>query len=262
MTPAPAIPLDLHAAFLWAVIAAFLLAGFVKGVVGLGLPTVAMGMLGAVLPPTQAAVLLLLPSLVTNLWQMLAGPHLRAVARRVGLLQVGACVGTLAMPVSLSTQNPQHVSMGLGLALMTYAAFGLRGAVLRVPERWQPVATPVVGLLTGAVTAATGVFAFPAVPYLQALGLRKEKLVQALGLSFTVSTLALWGRLALDGAWGPGGAAGALSASLAVPMVAALAGMACGQWLRGRLSEALFKRCFFIGMLLLGGYLLGKGWSA
>ncbi len=204
-------------------------------------------------------MLLLLPSLVTNLWQMLAGPHLAAVARRVWALQAGAFVGTLAMPVSLSTLNPRHVSMGLGLALMAYAAFGLRGAGSQVPQRWQAIATPLVGLVTGAVTAATGVFAFPAVPYMQALGLRKEELVQALGLSFTVSTMALWGRLALDGAWGAGSAASLLSWPTAVPLLAALAGMAVGQQLRVRMSEATFKRCFFVGMLLLGLYLLYKG---
>ena len=47
----------------------FLLAGFVKGVIGLGLPTVAVGLLGLVMPPAEAAALLVVPSMVTNLWQ-------------------------------------------------------------------------------------------------------------------------------------------------------------------------------------------------
>jgi len=54
----------------------FVLAGFTKGVIGLGLPTIAMGLLAVVLPPAEAAALLILPSLVTNVWQMLDGPHL------------------------------------------------------------------------------------------------------------------------------------------------------------------------------------------
>lgn len=45
----------------------FLAAGWVKGVVGMGLPTVVMGVLGAVMPPVQAAALLVVPSLVTNM---------------------------------------------------------------------------------------------------------------------------------------------------------------------------------------------------
>ena len=46
----------------------FLLAGTVKGVIGLGLPTVAMGMLGLAIAPAQAAALLIIPSIVTNTW--------------------------------------------------------------------------------------------------------------------------------------------------------------------------------------------------
>ena len=54
--------------------------------------------------------------------------------------------------------------------------------------------------MTGIITAATGVFVIPAVPYLQAIGLEKDQLVQALGLSFTVSTLALAANIARAGA--------------------------------------------------------------
>ena len=57
--------------------AVFFLAGFVKGVIGLGLPTIAMGLLAITMPPVEAAGLLILPSLLTNAWQMVAGPSLR-----------------------------------------------------------------------------------------------------------------------------------------------------------------------------------------
>ena len=63
---------------------AFLLAGAVKGVIGMGLPTVAMGLLGLVMPPVQAAALLVVPSLATNVWQMLAGPVFGAAVKRFG----------------------------------------------------------------------------------------------------------------------------------------------------------------------------------
>ena len=59
---------------------------------------------------------------------------------------------------------------------------------------------PAIGLATGLVTAATGVFVIPAVPYLQALGMEKEELVRALGISFLVSTIALAVALGSSGA--------------------------------------------------------------
>ena len=90
--------------------------------------------------------------------------------------------------------------------------------------------------------------------YMQALGLSKDELVQALGLSFTVSTLALAGGLLWRGALG----GGELSASLLALIPAGL-GMWLGQWLRQRISALLFKRVFFIGLGLLGGHLLISG---
>ena len=43
------------ATILGATAGAFLLAGFVKGVIGLGLPTVSIGLLGLLMTPSQAA---------------------------------------------------------------------------------------------------------------------------------------------------------------------------------------------------------------
>lgn len=118
-------------------------------------------------------------------------------------------------------------------------------------ERWLG---PLCGGITGIITSATGVFVIPAVPYLQALGLSRDQLVQALGLSFTVSTLALAAGLAWRGTLG----GGELNASL-LALVPALLGMWLGQVVRQRISALLFKRVFFIGMALLGGHLLISG---
>ena len=66
----------------------FLLAGFVKGVIGLGLPTVSMGLLSLVMAPAKAASLLIVPSFVTNVWQLAAGPSFSA-ARVPALADAG-----------------------------------------------------------------------------------------------------------------------------------------------------------------------------
>ena len=55
------------------VCATFLFAGWVKGVVGLGLPTIALALLAATVGLKEAIALMLIPSMVTNLWQGLAG---------------------------------------------------------------------------------------------------------------------------------------------------------------------------------------------
>ncbi len=245
---------DIGPALTLLVVLTFLLAGAVKGVIGLGLPTIAMGLLGLAMPPAQAAALLIVPSTLTNLWQLAAGGHLLALLRRLWPMLVMIFAGTLLGSVWLGIDSGQWAVHALGGALLVYALYGLCGPGLRLapgPALWLG---PLCGLITGVVTAATGVFVIPAVPYLQSLGLSRDEMVQALGLSFTVSTLALAIGLAGQDALG----AQALGASLLV-LAPALLGMLCGQWLRQRFSAVLFKRCFFIGLAVLGAHLLLNG---
>jgi len=237
---------------LWILIGAtFLLAGLVKGVIGMGLPTVAMGVLAIVLPPAEAAALLVVPSLVTNLWQLLAGPSVGALARRLWPMMAGVAAGTIAGAGILAGGSAEVASIGLGVALVAYAVVGLAGLELAVAPRRESWLGPVIGAATGLVTGATGVFVIPAVPYLQAIGLEKEELIQALGLSFTVSTIALaLGLLRVD-AW----QGGSIWLSL-LALLPALAGLQLGQVLRRRIAAATFRRVFFAGLLLLGVYLV------
>ena len=116
------------------VLGTFLLAGLVKGVIGLGLPTIAMGLLGLAMPPAQAAALLIVPSTLTNLWQLAAGSHLRVLLRRLVPMLVMIFFATLVG------------SAWLGINSGAWAAHALG-----VP------ATPVVDDIDIAVDAAAGI---------------------------------------------------------------------------------------------------------
>jgi uncharacterized membrane protein YfcA len=229
----------------------FVLAGLVKGVVGLGLPTVAVGLLGMMMAPREAAALLVVPSLVTNVWQLVAGPSAGLLARRLWPMLAGIAAGTLLGGLLLPASVSADAVAALGGALIMYAAAGLASFTLHVPPSGERAASPVIGLVTGAVTAATGVFVIPAVPYLQGLKLERDMLVQALGLAFTTSTIALAASLLLAGQFEIQAAGLSLYA-----LIPALAGMMFGQWVRGRIRPALFRRCFFVGLLGLGLHLL------
>ena len=239
---------------LWALVAAvFVLAGLVKGVIGLGLPTLSMALLAVWMPPAAAAALLVVPSLVTNLWQLQPWYSVMPMLRRLAGMQLGIVAGTLLGAWCFGAPAGSGAMLALGLALAGYAAWGLLGRPLALPARHEAWLGPVVGALTGAVTALTGVFVLPAVVYLQALRLPRDQLIQAMGLSFTSSTLALGVALAGQGGY----SAPWVGASLAL-LLPALAGMALGQRLRQRISVAVFRRCFFIGLALLGLYMAGR----
>jgi uncharacterized protein len=225
----------------------FFVAGIVKGVTGMGLPTVAMGVLGAIMPPVTAASLLVIPSFVTNFWQLFTGPNFTALMSRLWLMMLGILLGTVAGSRLLTSANTEWTTVGLGAALALYAGYSLLGPPLSVPAQMESLLSPVVGMTTGAISGATGVFTIPAVPYLQALTLSKDDLIQALGLSFTVSTIALAAGLAIGGAFHLGDIV--LSTLAIVP---ALLGMWFGQLVRQRISAATFRRWFLICLFLLG----------
>lgn len=231
--------------------AVFIVAGLVKGVIGLGLPTLSMAMLALWMSPAEAAALLILPSFVTNVWQLQPWRTLTSALRRLWPLQLGIAVGTLGGGALFGAPAGAWTQVLLGAALVAYAAWGLAGMALSVPPAQERRLGPLMGVLTGVVTALTGVFVLPAVPYLQALGLQRSALMQAMGISFTTATVALAVGLAGHGAYSVVDAG--LSAGLLLPT---LAGMTLGQWLRERLPVPVFKQLFFIGLGLLGAYML------
>jgi uncharacterized membrane protein YfcA len=228
----------------------FLLAGFVKGVIGLGLPTVAMGLLAVVMTPAQAAALLVAPSFLTNVWQAM-GPELAPLTRRLWPMLLGICVGVWAGGGLLTADSGARASIGLGAVLALYGLLGLTAVEFAVPARLESWLSPLIGAVTGVVTAATGVYMIPSAPYLQAIGLKKDALVQALGLSFTVATLALAASLVREGALQISVAGASLLA-----LAPALLGVVLGQWVRARVRSETFRICFFAGALLLGAHLM------
>ena len=134
-----------------------------------------------------------------------------------------------------------------------YAAIGLgklNFTVARSNEKWIG---GIVGLITGVISAATGVQVIPSMPFMQAIGMEKDELVQALGVYFTVATLALAFNLT---------SAGLFSAATALPgaiaMAAGFAGMFIGQAVRTRMQPDTFRRWFLIAMIFLGIYLVGS----
>jgi uncharacterized protein len=233
--------------------AAFLLAGFIKGVIGLGLPTVAMGLLAVTMQPSHALAIVIVPAIVTNIWQTFVGPYLRDIIRRLWPLMVGTVVGIWLNAGMLTGPYARYGTIVLGALLVIYAIIGLSKFSFKVARRDEKWIGAIVGLLTGVVSAATGVQVIPSMPFMQAIGMEKDELVQALGVFFTVATLALAFNLT---------SAGLLSASTALPgavaMACAFAGMFIGQAVRSRLQPEAFRRWFLIAMIFLGIYLAGS----
>lgn len=230
--------------------ATFLAAGTVKGVIGLGLPTVSLALLAIVFDLPHAMALLLVPSFATNLWQAMVGGNGRPVFKRIWLFLGMASVTVWLGATALTRIDTGWLSALLGVLLVIYATVSLAGLRLVVSVRRETWVGVLAGTANGILTGMTGSFVVPGVLYLQAIGLPRDMLIQAMGMLFTVSTLALG--IALQGN-------GLLTAELGITSAAALIpailGMVLGQNIRRRLSEQVFRRVFFTAILILGFYI-------
>lgn len=233
-----------------ATVLTFLVAGAVKGVIGLGLPTVCLAVMTVVADLPTAMALLLVPSFVTNLWQAMVGGFGLGLLRRLWPFFLCATLFIWLGSRFFVDTDLSLLSALLGGLLIVYALIGLLGIRIQLKSSREAVLGPVFGVINGVLTGLTGSFVVPGVLYLQALGLERDEFIQAMGILFTLATVGLAVGLAGNGLVTT--ELGLLSLAGLVP---ALVGMVMGQKIRGRLSESGFRRVFLCSVLLLGAYI-------
>lgn len=234
------------------VILVFAVAGMIKGTLGLGLPAVSMGLLSLVMSPFQAATLLIVPSMVTNIWQLFAEGRVLRLLQRFWPLLVGMVIGSVWSIFPTLGHAEFKSEALLGGMLTLYGLYGLFARNMPNLAPHEKYLAPIVGYLGGALTIATGVVVIPVVPFLQSLHLKRDELVQALGLAFTVSTLCLAVFLQQNAV-----ANVPIDYKMsAMALLPALIGMWLGSKIRYRIPEQKFRKVFFCGLVIFGSYML------
>ncbi len=236
------------------VCATFLIGGGVKGMLGLGLPLTSVALMGTFLDLRVAIPLLVIPVIVTNIWQAFRGDEMAAILRRYWVLFGCSCIGIWLGTVALFRIEPSYLITTLGVVVCAFTVINLFALRLTVPERSMAVLSPAVGLFSGVLSGSTGSLGAPVVMYFQALGLPKNTFVQALGLQFLI-TAAVW-MVALVEQGALRGPAAAISAFAVAP---AALGMVAGQWLRNRLTQERFNIWVYAFLFIVGLNLIRKG---
>lgn len=225
----------------------FILAGLIKGITGMGLPTVAISLLSIFLPVPLAAALMIVPALMTNIWQMYHGQSLKFIGKKLCAMMIFIFFITIISTLFFLNSNQIWTKFALGISLMIYAMYSLLSPSFVIPLHIEKFLSPFIGAITGLITGATGIFVIPVVPYLHALNLTQEQLMQALGLSFTISTLALAIGLSQQSALS---FEQFLLSTFAI--FPALIGMWFGQKIQAKISPRRFKQCFLLILCILG----------
>jgi len=226
---------------------AFIVAGIAKGVIGVGLPPIAIGLMTLALPLGDALAIMTIPTLTTNLFQALYGRRFFALLRRFGTMAAAAVIGVIGVAIIVGKLGSPGTTGWLGLLLVLYALLALFAWRPVMPRAVEPWTNPLIGLATGAVTGITGIAAVPFLPYMQSLQIAKNELIQALGILFVVLTGALAAALVQQNIFDTANTIGGVAA-----IVPTFAGVWIGQKVRHAASPETFRKIFLFGMLALG----------
>jgi len=234
-----------------AIIVIFILAGTVKGIIGMGLPTLSLALLTILLDLPAAMTMLIMPAVLSNLWQGLSGGHFWVLVKRLWPFFLTATATVWLGTALISEHSIPFLSVLLGILLIGYGGLTLMGVQLHFTSQQEKWACPLFGLLNGFLTGMTGSSVVPGVMVLQALGLPRDLFVQAMGILFTLSTLALGLALHQNDLF---------SRESAILSTAAILPTFLGFWIglkiRQHLSETRFRTVFLTAVILLGLYIV------
>ncbi|MBX2805632.1 MAG: sulfite exporter TauE/SafE family protein [Hyphomicrobiales bacterium] len=241
--------MDLLASTLLIAAVLFIFAGGVKGLIGVGLPTVAIALLINLMPLSDAVAVMFIPAFVSNVWQASSGGNAGIILKRFWPFLLCLFIGTWFGVSILVIADPDLMAGLFGLVLSIYSALSLaRPAPLPLApfEVWL---SPVLGAINGLISGMTGSYLMPGVLYMQALGLRRDELIQAMGVFFLCAVIALGVALAGQNVMQLSHAGYSL---LMLPPT--MAGYFLGERYRKTLPEETFRKVFFAGLLMMGLY--------
>ena len=240
--------------FLIQIILIFILAGLVKGIVGFGLPTIGIG-LGALISDIPTAMMLILvPTIFTNIAQVLVTGSISSVFKKTWVFLFGA-VMLIPLGLWVVVIVPEFpFERLLGMLILVYSLLSLSGFNPVLQSNNSSVLGLTFGLLNSVLTGMTGSMTVPGVMYLRSLQLSKDDLLCAMGILFLISTLAMGVSL-----WWLDLATQDLSALSVIMCIPVAFGVWAGMRVRSILTEERFKQVFLYAFALLGAYLLVFG---
>lgn len=224
--------------------AVLLVAGTVKGSLGIGFPAVAMSIFPMFIDPALGVTLMAVPIFVTNAYQFLSVKGWPAIMRR--FLVAGICTTvTIFLVVQFVAHVPSRwINILVGVSLSIFSLASLLKLDPKVNDGWWWQA--LVGISSGLMGGVSAVKA-PIMIYTVALKLPREEFICLAGFLFFSG--------------GVGLVAGTFTASLMNGMTfalslaataAALVGFRVGATIRKRLSDRMFRLLLLWIILALG----------
>lgn len=232
------------------ILTAYVVAASIKGLTGIGFSTSCLPIMALRLDLKVAIPLVIIPSIVSNIVVMIQAGRFRQALRRFWPMYVSSLPGLLIGLSILVAINIVFAKAILGLVLIAYAFWALSNKVFLLSEKWERKLKAPAGFCTGFINGLTGSQVMPSLPYLLSLGLDKDDFVQAINISFTLSSFVMLIGMNRLGYLPPSTLLLAVGGLIPVLITVYLAGK-----LQKRLSGELHRR-LVLGFLLIMGWIL------
>ena len=225
----------------------FLFAGFVKGVSGIGLPAISLSFLTMIMGLKFAVALVVIPGLLTNVWQVFGKTKIVIIIYRMWPLILAMFCFSL-VGTSLLAKYSQALTILLGFLLIIY---GLISLLLNkkyfIPKKYEKIIGFLSGILGGFFGGSTGTFVFPVALYVYSLNMTKEEFLQSIALVLITASFCLGFSLTVTSLW---------SFSLATysfyAVFPSFIGMYIGRRIQLLLEEKVFRKIFLIMIMIIG----------
>lgn len=226
------------------ILAVLLVAGTVKGSLGIGFPAVAMSIFPIFIDPALGVTLMAIPIFVTNAFQFLSVKGWPAVLRQYWIAGVSVAV-TIFLVVQFVAEVPSrwiNILVGASLAIFALASLLKLEPKVSPHPLWQLT----VGITSGLMGGVSAVKA-PIMIYTVALKLPREQFICLAGFLFFSGGLGLVG-----GTFNAALLNGTTFVLSLAATAAALVGFRIGAVIRQRLSDKVFRLALLWIILALG----------
>ena len=240
----------------WLVIVLALVAGgLTKGLTGLGLPGIAVPIMAIFLGVETAVMVMVLPTLATNLWLAWRLRDCRGDVPEVPRIAIAGIPGIAAGAAVLYRASERFLATVLALWVLAYLVLRFVHPTLSLSKPARRRLAGPVGFLSGTLQGATGICAPVIVPYVDALGTTPRTYVfvfSAVFMSLSLTHLIILGSLQ---AYSP-----LLFGQSALAVVPAMACIPVGNWLRQFIRPELFSVPIRVLLLVTAVRLVYGAW--
>ena len=243
---------NLHLSLVLFLIFTFIVSGIIKGFLGLGLPSTAMGLLTLIIEPIHAISIMVAPILFSNIFQYARSSQPYKTFTELKVFALSIIVSIFITSLFITAYPKSLLTIAIGSSMVIFSLNQWFGFKIQIGPSYS--FQVLIGTLSGVLGGLSSIWSPPVAMYLIARDYNKEDFISATGFLFMVGGIPLGLGLYF---------AGVLTFAIAIQSFAALIfvliGFRIGEYLRSFVNQQTFRNSVLVAFIILGSRLIYEG---